>query len=178
MNDTRAPMRLVYVVDDDASMRRSLVRLLTLSNWPVRAFETAEEFLTEARESPNSFSGCLLLDVRLPGMSGLDLMRLLSDADRRLPTIVMTGSFDEDSESESLQLGASRFLNKPFSSQLLLQAAHRPWRRLAIPRRTGGVQRKKGEACAPPFRLCTGVVRYCRSTVARLFCGSRASSPV
>lgn len=120
MNDaSRQPAGVVYVIDDDASVRRSLVRLVRLSNWPVRAFDSAEAFLAEPGELP---SGCLVLDVQLTGMSGLDLMRRLTDMGLPWPTIVMSGSHDEGAEGEALRLGARVFLRKPFEPQLLLAA--------------------------------------------------------
>jgi len=122
MNDERSPPHVVYVIDDDPSMRRSLERLITLSNWPVRAFATAEVFLAEVGEAP---SGCLVLDVELPGMSGFDLMRRLTAAGSPLPIIVITGSHNENAESEALRLGAALFLDKPFDPQVLLQAIAR-----------------------------------------------------
>ena len=112
------PAHLVYVVDDDASIRKSLARLLSLSNWKVRAFESAEAFLAEAGATPG---GCLVVDVELPGMSGFDLMRQLMSSGPLLPTIVITGSHNESAESEAMRLGARLFLDKPFDPQVLLK---------------------------------------------------------
>lgn len=123
MNDTsRRPAPVVYVVDDDVSMRESLERLLSLSNWPVRTFETAEAFLAEVGALQSGCPVCLVLDVELPGISGFDLMRRLTEIGRSLPTIVITGSHNENAESEAVRLGASLFLYKPFDPQVLLQA--------------------------------------------------------
>jgi CheY-like chemotaxis protein len=107
----------VYVIDDDASMRRSLARLLTCSNWPVRTFDSAESFLAELS---GLSQGCLLVDVQLLGMSGLDLLARLSEAGVRWPFIAMSGSHNEMAEDDALRLGARAFLRKPFAPQALL----------------------------------------------------------
>jgi CheY-like chemotaxis protein len=110
---------VVYIVDDDASMRRSLARLITLSNWRVRVFDSAEAFLKETDPLPD---GCLVLDIQLGGMTGLDLIALLTERGSRLPIIAMSGFHDERMESEAMRLGARTFLHKPFEPQLLLDA--------------------------------------------------------
>jgi len=117
---TRA--QTVYVVDDDASIRRSLRRVLTSSNWPVRTFESAEAFLAELDKLS---SGCLIIDIGLQGMSGLKLVTRLMDAGLSWPIIVMSGLHDKNAESEALRLGAQAFLRKPFDSQTLLNAIAR-----------------------------------------------------
>jgi two-component system response regulator FixJ len=122
MNVPNRPARVVYVVDDNASVRGSLERLLTLSNWTVRAFSTAEAFLAQVSEMP---SGCLVLDLKLPGMNGFDLIRRLTATGSPLPIIVISGSHYEDAESEVLRLGASLILDKPFDPQVLLRAIER-----------------------------------------------------
>lgn len=122
---TDASLRVVYVVDDDASMRRSLGRLLTVSNFQVCAFDSAEAFLKEATAFSN---GCLLLDMQLGGMSGLELIARLAERGFRLPIIAMTGFRDEKTESEALRLGACAFLHKPFEPKLLLEVIERGMR--------------------------------------------------
>jgi len=117
-----AALRVVYVVDDDASMRRSLGRLLTLSNFRVRTLDSAEAFLKEAGAL---FDGCVVLDMQLGGMSGLDLLALLAERGIRLPVIAMSGFSDEKTESEALRLGARTFLHKPFEPKFLLDAVAR-----------------------------------------------------
>jgi len=117
---------VVYIVDDDPSMRRSLARLLTLSNFHVRVFDSAEAFLKEVDALPD---GCLVLDIQLGGMTGLDLITLLSARGFRLPIIAMSGFHDERTECEALRLGARAFLHKPFEPQLLLDVIARAPRR-------------------------------------------------
>lgn len=113
---------LVYVVDDDASMRRSLARLLTVSNFRVRMFDSAEAFLKEAAALSD---GCLVLDIQLGGMPGLELIAQLADRGFRLPIIAMSGFLDEKTENEALRLGVRVFLHKPFEPKVLLEAIER-----------------------------------------------------
>lgn len=115
-------LRVVYVVDDDASMRRSLARLLTVSDFRVRTFNSAEAFLKEAASLSD---GCVLLDIHLGGMTGLQLIALLVKRGFRLPLIAMSGFLDEKTESEALRLGACAFLHKPFEPKVLLGAIER-----------------------------------------------------
>jgi two-component system response regulator FixJ len=100
-------------------MRVSLKRLLALSNWRVRAFESAEDFLADLDTLSH---GCLVLDIQLGGMDGLELLRRLADKAAAWPVIVMSGSHDESAESDALRLGARIFLNKPFEPKQLLDA--------------------------------------------------------
>jgi len=109
----------VYVIEDDHSMRRALERLLTCSNWPVQTFESAEDFLAEM---DGLSGGCLVVDIRLLGMSGLDLLAQLNVLGVRWPVIAMSGSHNENAEREALDLGARAFLRKPFEPQALLNA--------------------------------------------------------
>ncbi len=109
----------VYVIEDDHSMRRALARLLTCSNWPVQTFKSAEDFLAEM---DGLAQGCLVVDVRLLGMSGIDLLAQLNAAGVRWPFIAMSGSHNENAEREALDLGARAFLRKPFEPQTLLKA--------------------------------------------------------
>jgi len=109
----------VYVIEDDESMRRALARLLTCSNWPVRTFESAESFLGEM---DGLTQGCLIVDVGLLGMSGIDLLATLRYAGVRWPCIAISGSHNENAEREALALGARAFLRKPFEPRALLDA--------------------------------------------------------
>jgi CheY-like chemotaxis protein len=116
------PVQTVYVVDDNANLRRSLGRLLTASNWPVRTFDSAEAFLAELDKLS---SGCLIVDIQLQGMSGLELVHRLTDAGLSWPIIVMSGLHDKKTESEALRLGARAYLRKPFDPRALLDAIAR-----------------------------------------------------
>src|ERR1700674_1299677 len=109
----------VFVVDDDASMREALKNLFRSVGLDVETFGAAQEFLSGRRsESP----GCLVLDVRLPGLSGLDLQRQLTDADIEIPIVFITGHGDIQMSVSAMKAGAVEFLTKPFRDQDLLDA--------------------------------------------------------
>jgi FixJ family two-component response regulator len=107
------------VIDDDASIRRSLSRRLKLAMWQVRAFESAEAFLADL---DSLAPGCLVLDIRLGGMSGLDLLAHMKVTRPSWPIIAMSGSNSDNVETEALRLGARAFLHKPFAPQELIDA--------------------------------------------------------
>jgi len=110
---------VVFVVDDDRSMRESLRRLLSSVGMTVEVFPTAQAFLGAKRpEVP----GCLVLDVRLPGLSGLDLQRELAKTSSTLPIIFLTGHGDIPMSVRAMKAGAVEFLTKPFREQDLLDA--------------------------------------------------------
>lgn len=112
---------LLSVVDDDESVRESLPDLLHEFGYTTRAFSSPEEFLaSEALDQ----STCLILDVAMPGMSGLDLQRELKRRGRRIPIIFITANRNESVRSEVLGAGASECLYKPFSDVALLTAIH------------------------------------------------------
>lgn len=112
---------IVFVVDDDASMRRSLDSLLRSVGHDVRLFASAPEFMRATREDA---PGCLVLDVRLPGMSGLAFQDELSKAGISLPVIFITGHGDVPMSVRAMKAGAVEFLTKPFDDQVLLDAVH------------------------------------------------------
>jgi CheY-like chemotaxis protein len=120
--DGTTPVQTIYVIDDDASLRRSLKRLLTSHRWPVRTFDSAEAFLAEL---DSLSSGCLVIDIGLQGISGLKLVHRLREARLSWPVVVMSGLYDKKTESEALRLGARAYLRKPFDSQALLNAIAR-----------------------------------------------------
>ena len=114
---TAAP--IVFVVDDDSSVRESLRRLISSVGFGVEVFPSAQAFLRARRpDAP----GCLVLDVRLPGLSGLDLQRELADTDATLPIIFLTGHGDIPMSVRAMKAGAVEFLTKPFREQDLLDA--------------------------------------------------------
>ena len=118
MSEDRA---VVFVVDDDPSMRRSLESLLRSVGHDVRLFSSAQEFMQAERpDAP----GCLVLDVRLPGMSGLAFQEELAKADVALPVIFVTGHGDVPMTVRAMKAGAAEFLTKPFDDQVLLDAVH------------------------------------------------------
>ena len=113
---------MVFVIDDDPSFRRSIQLLLESSGFDIGGFSSAEEFLRSKR--PN-LPACLILDVRLPRLSGLDLQRKLFEADIQIPIIFMTGHGDIPMTVQAMKAGAVEFLTKPFREQELLDAIRR-----------------------------------------------------
>ncbi|MBB3772718.1 FixJ family two-component response regulator [Angulomicrobium tetraedrale] len=112
----------VHIVDDDASLRIALGRLLNAAGFDVHGYASTGEFLLNR---PDSRHGCLLLDVRLPGPSGLDLHEALAGQGIDLPVIVMSGHADVPSCVRAMKAGAVDFLEKPIASQILLDAVGR-----------------------------------------------------
>ncbi len=108
---------IVFVIDDDEAFRKSLKWLIESVDLHVETFASAQEFIK--RFDPN-IPGCLVLDVRMPGMSGLELQEHLSDNGIELPIIVVTGYGDVPTAVRALRAGAIDFLEKPFSDQILL----------------------------------------------------------
>jgi FixJ family two-component response regulator len=110
---------VVYVVDDDPSIRQAVTTLIRSIGMKVRTFGSTREFLSDQRpDAP----GCLVLDVRLPDVGGLELQRELADADVRLPIIFITGHADVPMTVRAMKAGAVEFLTKPFRGQELLEA--------------------------------------------------------
>jgi two-component system, LuxR family, response regulator FixJ len=113
----REPEPIVFVVDDDRAMRDSLRWLLESIGLSVRTYATAADFLSDHDPAQ---PGCLVLDVRMPGMSGLDLQTELAKRGSELPTIVVTGHAEVAMAVRAVKAGALDFIEKPFSDQLLL----------------------------------------------------------
>ncbi len=109
--------QIVSIVDDDESLRRSLKNLLGSVGFHVETFTSAEAFL---KSSHLEQTGCLVLDLRLPGMNGFDLLRHLSGTGSNIPTVILTAHGDEEARQRSLQAGAVAFLSKPFDGNALL----------------------------------------------------------
>jgi FixJ family two-component response regulator len=114
-HDTRA----VSIVDDDASLRRSLRNLLTSVGLRVETFESAEDFLRSAQRETTA---CLVLDLRMAGMNGLDLLRHLAVTGSRIPAVILTAHGEEEARRRALEAGAVAFLTKPFQGDALLDA--------------------------------------------------------
>jgi FixJ family two-component response regulator len=110
---------VVFIVDDDANVRRSIQDLLSSVALRSEAFATPQEFLDRKRAD---CSGCMVLDVRLPGMSGLDFQRRLTEAGVTIPIIFITGHADVPMTVQAMKSGAVEFLMKPFRPQELLDA--------------------------------------------------------
>ena len=133
MGDERAT---VYVIDDDASMREALEDLVRSVGLDVRLFASPREFLEIQRpDTP----GCLVLDVRLPGMSGLAFQQELAKSGAALPVIFLTGHGDIPMSVRAMKAGAIEFLTKPFHDQDLLDAIHTAIERDRSSRREGAV---------------------------------------
>jgi FixJ family two-component response regulator len=113
------PAPLVHVVDDDLDMRQSLHMLLRSVAIDAKAYGSADEFLARYREQRDRPS-VLLLDVRMPGMSGMTLLKHLRSVHASLPVIIITGHGDIDMAVRAMKLGARDFITKPFSAQKLL----------------------------------------------------------
>jgi len=116
---TDAPV--VFVVDDDSSVRSSLQFLLSTVGLHVEGFDSADTFL---RKKPAGAPSCLVLDVRLPGLSGFDIQRELAARNIRIPIIFLSGHADIPMSVRAMKAGAVEFLTKPFRDQDLLDAVH------------------------------------------------------
>jgi len=115
----KAPTQLVFVIDDDASIRDAISRLLHAIGLTVRTFGSAREFLQHRLPD---IPACLVLDVRLPGLSGLDLQREMVERGIHVPVIFITGHGDIPMSVQAMKAGAVEFLTKPFRDQDLLDA--------------------------------------------------------
>jgi RNA polymerase sigma factor (sigma-70 family) len=115
------PESIVFVVDDDPSIRRAIQRPIRSVGLQVEVFGSAQEFLVSKRSDAPS---CLVLDIRLPGMSGLDFQRELANADIHIPIIFITAHGDIPMTVRAMKAGAVEFLTKPFRDQDLLDAIH------------------------------------------------------
>jgi FixJ family two-component response regulator len=113
---------LVFVVDDDAPLRESLKNLIRSVGLRVEAFASAHEFMRTKRPD---LAACLVLDVRLPGLSGLDLQKRIAEAEMEIPIIFITGHGDIPMTVQAMKAGAVEFLTKPFRDQDLLDAIQR-----------------------------------------------------
>jgi FixJ family two-component response regulator len=112
----------IFVIDDDASIRKSLSRLLRSADYTVETFPSAEEFL---RREHFDGVGCIVLDVKMPGLSGMDLQEELSKADYHMPIIFITGHGNIPMGVKAMKKGAVDFLTKPFDGKELLQTVEK-----------------------------------------------------
>jgi FixJ family two-component response regulator len=111
--------KMVAVVEDDESYRAAVQRLLKSAGLPVRSFASAEDFLKSGQQEE---TGCLIADIQMPGMSGLDLQAKLN-ADRcPIPIIFITAHGDEEMRLQAMRAGAVKFLAKPFDGAILLES--------------------------------------------------------
>jgi two-component system response regulator FixJ len=132
----------IHVIDDDAAMRDSLTFLLDVNGYAVKSYETADAFLSDAAARA---SNCIISDIRMPGMNGIELVRKLRSEGAACPVILITGHGDVALAVEAMKAGASDFIEKPFDDSVLLEAI-----RGALDSRPaatgGGSARKEAEA--------------------------------
>ena len=112
-----ADNRIVHVIDDDEAVRDSIAFLLTAAKMPVKAYKSASDFLSAL---PSLDGGCIVTDIRMPGMSGLELLARVKELKLLVPVIVITGHGDVPLAVEAMKLGASDFVEKPFDDDVLL----------------------------------------------------------
>jgi FixJ family two-component response regulator len=113
------PQAIVFIVDDDVSVREALESLVRSAGYKVETFASAQDFLASSRPDAPS---CLVLDVRLPGLSGLDLQNRIAGANREIPIVFITGHGDVPTSVRAMKAGAIEFLMKPFPDRDLLDA--------------------------------------------------------
>lgn len=132
----------IHIIDDDAAMRDSLAFLLDVNGYMAKAYETANDFLKDAAAQTPS---CVISDIRMPGMNGIELVRKLRNEGTGCPVILITGHGDVALAVEAMKAGASDFIEKPFDDAELLKAIHAALH--AQPATTGESQaRKEAEA--------------------------------
>ena len=115
----REKTNLVAIVDDDNSMRAAVQDLLEAVSLPVQGFASAEEFLKSGKQR---VTACLIVDIRMPGMSGLELQENLNAEGCRIPIIFITAHGDEKMRAQALRAGAVEFLTKPFDDEILIES--------------------------------------------------------
>jgi FixJ family two-component response regulator len=113
---------VIFIVDDDVSVRKSLTRVMTSAGYAVETFPSARDFLTR---EPFVGPCCLVLDVRMPGLTGLDLQEALAGKGHRMPIVFITGHGDISMSVKAMKAGAADFLTKPFDVENLLEAIQR-----------------------------------------------------
>jgi FixJ family two-component response regulator len=111
--------KLVAIVDDDELIRNALDGLLKAAGFPAVAFASAEDFLNSGQQE---HAACVIADIRMPGMSGLDLQSRLNEGHYRIPIIFITAQGDEKMRLQALRAGAVEFLTKPFDDEVLLDS--------------------------------------------------------
>jgi len=135
MAEARPVVPVVYVIDDDLSVRDALDIMLRYSGYRTRLFEDAESFLAALEEN---WAGCVVADLRLPGMSGIDLQSRLAQNGRRIPVVIITAHGDVPNARKALRADAVDFIEKPFEDSELREAVDRAFaieqRRIALER--------------------------------------------
>jgi len=141
-------LRLVHLVDDDDAIRRSVGFMLKTSGFNVRAYESGTEFLKSASSLE---AGCILLDIRMPGMDGLEVHEALKDKGVTLPVIIMTGHGDVTLAVQAMKAGAIDFIEKPFEKAVLLSAIDQAIDRL----KHSAANRERAEQAAVRLQVLT-----------------------
>lgn len=118
----------VHIVDDEEPVRKSIAFMLTMAGFAVRIHESASAFLAAA---PSLRKGCLITDLRMPDLSGVELLRRLHEIGATMPSIVITGHGDVPMAVDAMKAGALDFIEKPFEEDVLIQAIHRAAAELA-----------------------------------------------
>ena len=112
---------MIYVIDDDASVRKAFGRLLRSANLDAETFSSAEEFLSSPKQKENA---CIIIDIRMPGLSGFDLLERRASERIRIPVIAISAHDDAETREHARELGAVGFFRKPIDDQALLDAIH------------------------------------------------------
>jgi two-component system response regulator FixJ len=150
---------IIHIVDDEEPVRKSLAFLLSISGHAARVHESATAFLSVARDTRNA---CLITDLRMPDMSGVDLLRRLDEENAMLPTIVITGHGDVPMAVEAMKAGAIDFIEKPFEDEVLLDAVARAVAELENRPRDAddgeAIRRRLAELSDRERQVMTGVV--------------------
>ena len=119
----------VYIIDDAEEVRNAIMLLMESVGLDVETFHSADDFLSNYR---SDFEGCILLDVRMPGMNGLDLQEKLNEMGNAPPVIIISGHGDIPMAVKAVQAGAINFVEKPFNEQALLDSVHRADRKSVV----------------------------------------------
>jgi FixJ family two-component response regulator len=119
VGELREPEPVIAIVDDDPSVRRGLQRLIRSAGWKAETFASAQEFLARPRAALPS---CLILDLQMPGLSGLDLQKRITEVELGVPIVFLTGHGDIPASVQAMKAGAVEFLTKPVDEQELLYA--------------------------------------------------------
>ena len=110
---------MIYVIDDDASVRKAFARLLRSANLDAETFSSAEEFLSSPKQKENA---CIIIDIRMPGLTGFDLLERLVTERIRIPVIAVSAHDDAETREHAKELGAVSFFRKPVDDQALIDA--------------------------------------------------------
>ncbi len=120
MRDVQRNAEMIAIVDDDESVRSAIHSVLSSAGMTPRTFASAEDFLSSGQQDETA---CLILDIKMPGMNGLELQRRLVESDSQIPIIFVTASDDDNVRTQAMRDGAVAFLVKPFDNEILIASA-------------------------------------------------------